>query len=285
MKEVLDARLPVQVAAPGGEIRPLGGGPIRLTNPADRTALEVALELKALAGGGSRVEAFSVCPRGQEGALVYALARGADAAERIDPPAEPASPLGTVLALHGRFRDAGFDLICCGDETLDGASGCVGPLLAELLGWPQVTSIAVVRGLQEGACTFVRRLDQGHREVVEARLPLVAAFSAEAARPRYVSERRLDLARRAFIAVAASKPDAGAESLPVWPAAERRLPPRARVKKRFAPDSSLPAAERVKAIMSGGSPAQPSSSAPVLEGEASYLVEQVYRFLKHHEFC
>ena len=285
VKEVLDARVPVEVAAAAGDVRQPGGGPIRVTNPADRAALEVALDLKGRAGAGARVEAFSVCREPQQGALWYALARGADSVERIEPPAEARPPVSTALALYERLGGAGFDMICCGDETLDNASGAVGPILAELLGWAQVTSIAALRGLEARRCLFVRRLEKGHREVVEARLPVVATFSAEAARPRYVSRRMFERARRATIPVFLPGERGASGAVPAWPAEERRVPPRARVKKRFAPDAALSAADRVKAIMAGGPAEQRSGSAPpVLEGDPAYLVEQLYRFLKHHEF-
>jgi electron transfer flavoprotein beta subunit len=281
VKEVLDARVPVQVSGSAGELRHGPWGPIRLTNPADRAALEVALAAR----GSGRVEVFSVCAAGGEGALRHALARGADHAERLEPwPAFP-GPVGTALALFGRLQGAGFDLVCCGDETLDNASALVGPSLAELLGWAQVTAIAGVRELSPERALLVRKLERGYREVVEARLPLVAAFTAEAARPRYVSERLLERARRRAIPVRAAADWSAPPAVAAWPGGERRVAPRARIKKRFAPDSSLSAADRVKQIMAGGGPAQPGSgAAPVLEGDAATLVEQLYRFLKHHEF-
>jgi electron transfer flavoprotein beta subunit len=281
VKEVLDARVPLQMAGAAGELRHAPWGSIRLVNPADRAALEVALGAR----GSGRVEVFTVCAAGGEGALHHALARGADHAERLEPWPSLAGRVATAFALFARLRGAGFDLVCCGDQTLDNASALVGPSLAELLGWAQVTSIAGVRELGPERAVLVRKLERGYREVVEARLPLVAAFTADAARPRYVSERLLERARRRRIPVcAAPEPDAPGV-VPVWPDAERRIPPRARIKKRFAPDARLSAADRVKQIMAGGGSAQPSGAAPsVLEGDAATLVEQLYRFLKHHEF-
>jgi electron transfer flavoprotein alpha/beta subunit len=128
---------------------------------------------------------------------------------------------------------------------------------------------------------LVRKLEKGRREVVEAQLPVVITFLAEAAQPQYISERRLEKARAAEIAVF-NVPPARAEDLH-WPRDQRSDPPRARVKKRFAPDANLSAADRVKAIMSGGGQNTSSSSASVVEGDTAHIVEQLYRFLKHHE--
>ncbi len=289
LKEVPDTTLPVAVAgqpAPGA----LAGGesPVRLTNPPDRAALEVALQIKARLADAAVVEAFSVCAAGDEGALVYALARGADRVERIVPWGEPAAPVSTALALARRFAPAGFDLICCGDETMDNASAVVGPLLAELLGWAQVTSVCEVRELSAGGCVLARKLERGHREVVEADAPLVATFLADAVRPRYVSGRLIERARRADIPVSSTehepRPSGSLSHSLSWAAAEQKVAPRARIKKRFAPDANLSAADRVKAIMAGGQQTQAASSASVLEGPPGILVEQLHRFLKHHEF-
>jgi electron transfer flavoprotein alpha/beta subunit len=59
VKEVLDSRLPLQVAAASGEVSQLGTDPVTLINPADRTALEIALRIREETPP-SRVEVYSV---------------------------------------------------------------------------------------------------------------------------------------------------------------------------------------------------------------------------------
>jgi electron transfer flavoprotein beta subunit len=285
VKEVLDARVPLQVWGSDAEIRPPGAEPIRLMNPADRAGLEVALDARTRDRGPCRVEAFSVCLAGQEGALYHAIARGVDRAERLEPLVDPPPPVGTALALARRFSDGGFDIICCGDETLDNSSAVVGPLIAELLGWNQVTSVCAVREHSADRWVVVRKLEKGYREVVEARFPLVVTLVSEAARPRYVSWRLLERARKNHLPVVAGSSANPPGQLPRWPGGERKIPPRARIKKRFAPDPNLSAADRVRVIMAGGPASQQAGVSPSLvEGDVEYLVEQLYRFLKHHEF-
>ncbi|GEM_PF-2413247 len=297
LKEVLDTRLPFPFPQPAAAVRSDQAVPIRLTNLADRAALEFAFHIKARVSqvGSQRdvnvdsIAAVSVCTADEEGALVYALARGVDHVQRIAPWSQPTAPVSTAMALARRFASGEFDLVCCGDETMDNASAVVGPLLAELLGWAQVTSVCEVRELSRERCVLVRKLERGHREVVEVDMPVVITFVADAIQPRYVSRRLLDRARQASIPVLSmplSSPEhqhAVAGALPFWPSVEKLLVPRARVKKRFAPDANLSAGDRVKAIMAGGSHTQTSASS-ILEGDAGYLVEQLYRFLKHHEF-
>jgi electron transfer flavoprotein beta subunit len=309
VKEVLDARVPVSVVGPNRQIaQPTGE--IRLINPADRAAIEVALSLKTSATGDVCVQAFSVAKAGFESALHHALARGVDTAERLEPWADPRTPVSTALALAHRFAEgddsratarpshgarAGpggalsapdrFDLILFGDETLDNASAMVGPLTAELLSIAQVTSVSKLERSSPDTCVMVRKLDRGRRERVEARLPLVVTFVPEAMPPKYVSERLLERARAMPIRVVPVPHVNGGAGVPAWPESEKPLAPRARIKKRFAPDAKLSAADRVQAIMSGGAGDKTASSAnTVIDGETDYVVEQLYRFMKHHEF-
>lgn len=283
VKEVLDARLPLLVRPPAGEIVPTGTEPVRLINPADRSALEVALALRD-GRPGCRVDVFSVCNAEHQGALHFALARGADMAERLEPISVAGGPPATALVLAARLRGENYDLIFCGDETLDHSSAMVGPLVAELLDLPQVTGVSKFDALEGGMALVERALERGHRELVEVRLPALLAFKAEAAEPRYVAMRWLEDARRKTIPARKVEATQTPPTLPRWPENERCVPPRARVKQKFAPDSSLPAAERVKMIMSGGlSPQVSGASSNVLEGDPDYLSEQLFRFLKHHE--
>jgi electron transfer flavoprotein beta subunit len=129
-------------------------------NPADRAALEVALRIREEAPF-TRVEAFSVCEASQEGALRFAIGRGANHAERVVPDAANLVPPSTALRLAGRFGGENFDLICCGDETADNASAVVGPALAELLDLPQVTSVIRLREWSSEKLIVERGLERG----------------------------------------------------------------------------------------------------------------------------
>jgi electron transfer flavoprotein beta subunit len=284
VKEVLDARLPLQIVPQTGEIVHLGSERVTLINPSDRAALEVALMLRGQSPD-CHVEVFSVCDTGEESALYFALARGADTAERLVPDAQASGPPYTALMLARRLASERFDLICCGDETLDNSSAMVGPLIAELLDWPQVTGVSKVREFSRGKLLVERGLDRGHRELVELELPGVVTFKVEAAEPHYVPVRRLEQARRQGIAARRLDLEPSKPRLPRWPDSEKKVAPRARVKKKFMPDANLSAAERVKMVMAGGmAPQQSSQSSSILEGDPDYLSEQLFRFLRHHEF-
>jgi electron transfer flavoprotein beta subunit len=284
VKEVLDTRLPLQVLPQSGDVVQSEIEQITLMNPADRAALEIALQIKSK-DPVCRVEAFSVCETDREGALYFALARGADAAERLEPHTSFPSSRYTALMLASRFIGEGFDLICCGDETLDNASGMVGPLIAELLDLPQVTGVKRVTEWNERTLLVERSLDRGHCELVELELPGLVTFKAVAAEVGYVSVRRIEQARQRQIFARRLDLELPDSRLPKWPESTKQVTPRARVKKTFTPDANLPAAERMKLIMAGGLVSQPSNQASsVLAGDSEYISEQLYRFLRHHEF-
>jgi electron transfer flavoprotein alpha/beta subunit len=254
-------------------------------NPADRAALEVALNLRG-EKAARQVDVFSVCEAAQEKALYYAVARGADHAERLQPNVNHSGPPWTALLLAERFSKADYNLICCGDETLDNSSAMVGPLVADLLDLPQVTAACSLVSCDNQCLRLERRLDRGHRELVEVRLPALVSFTKDAAVPQYVSLSRLRRAEQRCIPVwLGNDGQSLSGTLPLWPEVETRMAPRPRVRKKFTVDSSLSAADRVKMIMAGGTKTESSNPASsVLEGETDYLSEQIFRFLKHHEF-
>lgn len=287
LKEVIDSTLPLRVSPRKGEITQQSGSePIRLINPADRAALEVAMQL-AGQGTNSNVEAFSVCPPEATSVLHFALARGASNAERIPPLENASGPPATALALAQRFSGENFDAICCGDETLDNSAAAVGPLLAELLDLPVVSGVLQVRSATAGdKAVLERRLERGYREVVETRLPAVLTLTQDAAEPRYVSMGRLRRAQQREVPVWTPGEADAPQNLPGWPDQEKTVAPRARVKKKFIPDSSMGGTDRMKMLMGdmGSSQSQSDSQDTILEGDAEYLSQQLFRFLKHHEF-
>ena len=178
LKEVLDARLPLQVEARTGSISHTGTERVNTLNPADRSALEAAMQLREQIAR-SQVDAFSVCDSSGQEALWFARARGADYVERIenDSPLMGAPYTAALLAI--RFEQAHFDLICCGDETLDNSSAIVGPLLAEILDLPQVTGVLRLAEHHGHSIVVERGLERGNRELVEMVLPGLVTLRSE----------------------------------------------------------------------------------------------------------
>lgn len=113
----------------------------QVMNPADESALELALALRAEKGGG--VTVLTMGPARAETMLREALSRGADAAVQLtDPAFAGADTLVTAKCLFAAAQHlGGFDLILCGRRAVDGETGQVGPMLAALLHIPCVPNI------------------------------------------------------------------------------------------------------------------------------------------------
>lgn len=141
-------------------------------NPYDEYALEEALRQKG-AGKGTEVVLFTVGGADTEARMRDALARGADRVVRIDDPAMAgADALGYARALAAAIQAEGVGLVFCGRQAVDGDNGAVPAMIAELLGWAQVSWIDKI-SLEGSSFTANRAAGGGAKEVVTGNLPAV----------------------------------------------------------------------------------------------------------------
>lgn len=154
-----------------------------ILNPLDRNALEEALRLKERLSG--KVTALTMDAPPARRALEEAITMGADETMFLcDNVFAKADSLATAYALSYGIRSLGhFDLILCGNESLAGATGQVGPQLAELLGVPHVTSVRKMESINENRFLVERALEHGCMKV-EVDLPAVLAVVKEINSPR-----------------------------------------------------------------------------------------------------
>lgn len=168
-------------------------------NPFDLHALETALELKEKLG--ATITAISMGPRRAEAALRDALARGADSAVLLeDSKFAGADTLATSYTLACAIRKlGGFDLVICGEKTVDGDTGQVGPELAEHLSIPH---LAYVSQLVEAGEKLVAVCDmEGEAHTVEASLPVLLVVTKDINAPRLPTFRDKVRARNAEVIV------------------------------------------------------------------------------------
>lgn len=151
----------------------------------DKNALEEAVKLKEKLGG--EVIIVTVGPEDAKMVLREALAIGADKAYLLsDPSFERSDTLAISYILAEGIKKLGnFDLILCGEASIDSYSGQVGPRLAERLGLPQIT---YVRALSLDGDTVVaeRSLEDCH-ETVKAKTPVLLTVTKEINEPRIPS--------------------------------------------------------------------------------------------------
>ena len=176
------------------KIDPVTGSLIRkgvpaILNPLDANALEAAVRTKEKYGG--TVTCITMGPDQAAEALRECLAAGADRAILLSDRAfANADTLATSYVIVSAAKLFGsFDLIFCGKESLDGATGQMGSQLAERFDASQLSSMSLLLSVDEeaGTVTAERELEKG-TETAEARMPCL--FTVEKpSRPSASSKR------------------------------------------------------------------------------------------------
>jgi electron transfer flavoprotein beta subunit len=155
-------------------------------NPPDMNALEMALSLKDRYG--ARMSILSMGPPFFEPLLRVALAMGADHVYLLSDRAfGGADTLATTYTLARAVQKLGdVDLVFCGEESSDGATGQVPPGLAE---WLEINQITVVNAVDVDlgrAVVSGRREIKGGHEVLEVPLPAVISVQTASNEPRFM---------------------------------------------------------------------------------------------------
>jgi len=171
-----------------------------IINPFDLNALEAAVETKEKVGGV--VTAVSMGPEKSEETLRDALARGADRAVLLsDSRFAGADTLATSYTLSCAVRKLGsFDLVVCGEKTIDGDTAQVGPEVAEFLGVPHIAYIEEIRDVNLVEVTVKSRLDE-ECYVVRMRFPGLITVTKDANVPRLPTLRDKLRSRKAEVTV------------------------------------------------------------------------------------
>ncbi|MBS7652100.1 MAG: electron transfer flavoprotein subunit beta/FixA family protein [Candidatus Bathyarchaeia archaeon] len=160
-------------------------GPKRRIGELDKRALEEALRIREKVGG--EVCTLTVGDDRSKTALLEALAMGADKAYLVTTGTGAwVDALTTSILLRAAVgRLTPFDLILCGEMSLDSLSSQIGPRLAELLDLPLITYVKQLV-IDSGRLRAVRDLEDAD-EVVQAELPAVVTVSREINEPRIPS--------------------------------------------------------------------------------------------------
>jgi electron transfer flavoprotein beta subunit len=155
-------------------------------NPLDKHALEAGLQVKDTFG--AEVVILSMAPPFVAPVLREALAMGADRAVLLsDRVFAGSDTLATARVLaEGVRRIGAFDLICCGNYTVDGSTAQVPSQVAELLGVPNVMHVSQMEFSPEQDVLITQEIERGYARL-EGKPPLLLSFIKEANRPRYVS--------------------------------------------------------------------------------------------------
>lgn len=252
LREVCDPRPPARLTADGYGI--YDRGLRRIVNPADLSALELALRLAA--NGRGTVTAVCVGPPRVEEGLRQSLAMGAARAVRVWHSAcEGGDAVAGARLLERLLVILTPHLVLTGNRLADRGDDPVPALAAARLGIPCV-SAALGVGLSTDGLKVRRKSDRGARQVVTSRLPSVLLCDAECCEPHYPGQAGLMAAAKAPV----ESWGLAELGLPLWELGaagallerDRCSFPRANPQRVVTPDATLPAFERILALLSGG---------------------------------
>jgi electron transfer flavoprotein beta subunit len=225
-------------------------------NPADKTAVETAIRIKKSVPA-THITLIHMGPASGERFIREGLALGADEGLRIwDEHLDESSVNAKAFIFARAAHILGFDLILVGNRSMDTIEGQLGILLASCLNLPVVSSVIDVDINQgKGKVIALKSLSGGYRERVECPLPLVITMEASDNVQTYAPLPALL--------------DAYEKEIPCWDLTEIGIPaalireknalsrsgplmfPKPRLRSIPAPDSLLPAFERIRQLLEG----------------------------------
>ncbi|MBM2833507.1 MAG: hypothetical protein HW406_668 [Candidatus Brocadiaceae bacterium] len=185
---------------------PITEGVARKISDFDKNALEEALRIKEKHGGN-----VLALIGGTKEAAKEALAMGAD--EAVIYSADSDS-LGTATILAEIIQKMKYDLILCGEASIDEFSFQIGPRLAQALGIPVLTYARKME-LKDNEVVVERNLENRY-EVAKARLPALVTVTKEINEPRIPTLLQiLGASKKKITEISLEKQEAGIETLRV----------------------------------------------------------------------
>lgn len=203
IKQIFD---PGQIMVDTATKHPITEGVTRKISDFDKNALEEALRIKEKHGG-----TVLALIGGAKEAAKEALAMGAD--EAVIYSADSDS-LGTATLLAEIIHKMKYDLILCGEASVDEFSFQIGPRLAQALGIPVLTYAREME-LKDNEVVVERNLENRY-EVAKARLPALVTVTKEINEPRIPTLLQiLGASKKKITEVSHAKPEAGVETLSI----------------------------------------------------------------------
>lgn len=154
-------------------------------NPADKNAIEAALQLKEQFGG--KVVLLSMAPTSARETLIEGMAMGADEAFLLSDRAFVGSDtLATARVLAAGLRKIGeTDLVLTGSESADSGTSHIPSQLGEMMGYSHLNCLTEIK-LEASTLKMKSKIENGYAEY-EGGLPMVLGVAREINTPRYTS--------------------------------------------------------------------------------------------------
>ena len=203
LKQIYDQS---QIRVDTSSKRPITEGVDRKLSDFDKNALEEALRIKEKHGG--KVLALI---GGTKDAAKEALAMGADEAFIYQYTPE-IDHLGIASILAGFIQKLNYDLILCGEASIDEYSFQTGSRLAQALGIPVLTYARKIE-IKDGDVIVERELENRY-EVSKTKLPALVTVTKEINQPRIPTLLQiLGASKKPITEMSPIKPEVGVEIL------------------------------------------------------------------------
>lgn len=249
IKQVPDDSVAVRLK-PGAQ-EPDLEGITPVVNPFDTYALEMAVRLKEAAGGS--VTVLTAGPEAAKDGIKNCLSVGADQGFLVaGAELAPGDTLGNGRLLAAAIQKLqaegrAFDVILCGREATDRASGQTGPQLAEILGIPVICD-GVELTVTEPGLLVKQETEDGYR-LLEAPVPCLITVNKPAYDPRYPTIKSKLAARKAAVPVIEAETLSGTAPGPQLRQLGLREPVRRRTGVKLQEESCADAAAKALAMM------------------------------------
>lgn len=162
-------------------------------NELDEYAVEEALQLVEAQGG--EVVVISMGPDRASETVRKALSMGADAGIHVvDDTLAGSDAIATSAVIAKAIEGRGFDLVLFGSESTDARMSVVPAMVAERLGWAQLTFAQKVA--ISGSDVTVERVTENGYATVTAALPAVVSVVEKINEPRYPSFKGIMAAKK-----------------------------------------------------------------------------------------
>ncbi len=165
----------------------------QVLNELDEYAVEEALRIAEAHGG--EVTAVTMGPAQAETAVRRALQMGAEAGVHlVDDGLAGSDALATSYALAELLKGRGFDLVIFGSESTDARMSVVPAMVAERLGYAQLTFAQQVE--VSGSTVTVQRVTDTGFDTVTGQTPAVVSVVEKINEPRYPSFKGIMAAKK-----------------------------------------------------------------------------------------
>jgi electron transfer flavoprotein beta subunit len=175
-------------------------------NDLDEYAIEAALQLveahasEGASEGQSTVTLLSMGPERAAEAIRKGFSMGADdAVHVVDPALAGSDAMATSLVLAKVIASREVDFVLCGTESTDARMAVVPAMLAERLGWPQLTFAGEIQVDTVARIVRIKRMTDDGVESMEAPMPCVVSVVEKINEPRYPSFKNIMAAKKKLV--------------------------------------------------------------------------------------